>query len=146
MSHYYATDPAVREVPGAAAVFEQLRKAGIKVALCTGFSRRVVEVLLGRLGWHVPEVIDAVVASDEVAQGRPSPDMIRRLMARLDIVDAGKVAKVGDTEADLAEGVNAGCGLVIGVTTGSYTAELLRAHPHTHILASVVEIPGVVLG
>ncbi|MCI0463346.1 MAG: HAD family hydrolase [Gemmataceae bacterium] len=145
MRHYYTTDPAVREVPGAADTFAVLRRAGIKVALNTGFNRAVVEVLLARLGWHAPEVIDAVVTSDEVPRGRPYPDMIRLLMDRLGVQDARKVAKVGDTEADLAEGTNAGCGLVIGVTSGSYPRERLQPHPHTHILESVIEVPGVVL-
>src|SRR5947207_2285949 len=74
MKAYYATDPAVREIPGAASVFQTLRRAGIKVALNTGFFRPIVDVLLQRLGWTVPAVIDAVVTSDEVARGRPHPD------------------------------------------------------------------------
>jgi phosphoglycolate phosphatase-like HAD superfamily hydrolase len=91
-------------------------------------------------------VIDAEVASDEVPRGRPYPDMIRHLMDRLGIRDARKVAKVGDTRADLEEGANAGCGLVIGVTTGSFTGEQLRSYPHSHILAAVVEVPKVLQG
>jgi phosphonatase-like hydrolase len=145
MRHYYATDPSVREVPGAAATFAVLRSAGIKVALNTGFSRAVVEVLLARLGWQSPAVIDAEVASDEVLRGRPYPDMIRLLMEQLDIQDARKVAKVGDTRADLEEGINACCGLVIGVTTGSTTGEQLRSYPHSHILTSVVDVPKLLL-
>jgi phosphonatase-like hydrolase len=145
MRDYYATDPAVREIPGAAAVFAALRRAGIKVALNTGFFRPIADVLLTRLGWHCPAVIDADVTSDEVPRGRPQPDMIRALMTRLGIQDARRIAKVGDTRADLEEGSNAGCGLVIGVTTGSFTREQLRACPHTHILGSIVEVPALIL-
>jgi phosphonatase-like hydrolase len=145
MRHYYATDPAVREIPGAGATFAALRRAGVKVAVNTGFFRPVVEVLLGRLGWRCPAVIDADVASDEVPRGRPYPDMIRHLMERLGVPDAGRVAKVGDTGADLEEGTNAGCGLVIGVTTGSWSREQLRRCPHTHILDSVADVPALVL-
>jgi phosphonatase-like hydrolase len=143
MCNYYATDPAVREVPGSAAVFADLRRAGIKVGLNTGFSRTVVDVLLARLGWHKPAAIDADVASDEVPRGRPHPDMIQLLMARLGIRDCRRVAKVGDTKADLEEGTNAGCGLVIGVTSGSFTQEQLQAYPHSHIVQSVTEVPGL---
>src|SRR5262249_34828786 len=50
MRAYYATDPAVREIPGSAAVFVALRRAGIKVALNTGFFRPIADVLLTRLG------------------------------------------------------------------------------------------------
>jgi phosphonatase-like hydrolase len=145
MQHHYATDPSVREIPGAALTFAALRREGIKVALNTGFSRAVVEVLLARLNWTVPTVIDAVVASDEVPRGRPYPDMIQHLMKRLNISEASRVAKVGDTRADLEEGANAGCGLVIGVTSGSSTREQLQSFPHSHIFASVTEVSRLLL-
>jgi phosphonatase-like hydrolase len=145
MRDYYANDPAVREIPGASAAFAALRRAGIKVALNTGFSRSIADVLLARLRWFSPDIIDADVASDEVPHGRPHPDMIRRLMARLGIHDPCRVAKVGDTKADLEEGNNAGCGLVIGVTTGSFSRQQLQACPHSHILESVAEVPALLL-
>jgi phosphonatase-like hydrolase len=145
MRHYYATDPAVREIPGATATFAALRQAGIKVALNTGFFRPIADVLLGRLGWSCPAVIDADVTSDEVARGRPHPDMIWQLMKRLGVAEARRVAKVGDTKVDLEEGTNAGCGLVIGVTTGTGSRDQLQACPHSHILASVAEIPALLL-
>ena len=145
MSHYYETDPSVREVAGAAAAFAALRQKGIKVALNTGFSRVIADVLLRRLGWRSPTVIDDVVTSDEVPRGRPHPDMIHHLMMCLGIRDAGRVAKVGDTKADLEEGINAGCGLVIGVTSGSFTRQQLQACPHSHILETVAEVPELVL-
>src|SRR5690349_17305662 len=36
MIEFYATNPAVREIPGTSAVFQQLRQRGIKIALNTG--------------------------------------------------------------------------------------------------------------
>src|SRR5262245_58727150 len=110
MRSYYASDPAVREVPGATTTFAALRRAGIKVALNTGFFRPIASVLLERLGWRCPAVIDADVTSDEVLRGRPHPDMIRHLMTRLGVEDARRVAKVGDTRADVEEGINAEIG------------------------------------
>jgi phosphonatase-like hydrolase len=145
MRDHYAFDPAVREARGAAATFAALRRAGIKVALNTGFSRTISATVLSRLGWHAPAVIDADVASDEVPRGRPHPDMIFHLMARLGVKDPRRVAKVGDTKADLEEGTNAGCGIVMGVTSGAFTREQLQAHSHTHILDSVADVPGLLL-
>ena len=78
-------------------------------------------------------------------RGRPRPDMIRLLMARLGVTDPQRVAKVGDTPVDLEEGKNAGCRFVIGVTTGAFTRQELEKHPHTLIVDSVVEVPGIVL-
>jgi phosphonatase-like hydrolase len=145
MRHYYATDPAVRAIPGATAAFAAVRRAGVKVALNTGFFRPIADVLLARLGWTCPAVFDADVTSDEVPRGRPHPDMIRHLMQRLGVADVRRVAKVGDTRADLEEGANAGCGLVIGVTTGSYSREQLHACPHSYVVGSVADVPALLL-
>jgi len=52
---------------------------------------------------------------------------------------------VGDTPSDLEEGVSAGCGMVVGVTGGSHTADQLRPHPHTHLISSITELPQLLL-
>jgi phosphonatase-like hydrolase len=143
MRDYYAKSPVVREVAGASDVFKALNSAGVKVALNTGFSRSIVDVLLGRLGWKEGKDIDATVTSDEVAHGRPHPDMIQHLMRKLSVDDAHTVAKVGDTPSDLQEGVAAGCRWVIGITSGTHTRESLRAHTHTHLVAALKEIPPI---
>ncbi len=145
MCDYFTSDPSVREMPGAAAAFATLRRAGIKVALNTGFSRRISATVLSRLGWNSPSIIDADVASDEVPRGRPHPDMIRFLMERLGVKDPRHVAKVGDTKVDLEEGTNAGCGMVVGVTSGTYTREQLQSYAHTHIVGSVADVPKLLL-
>jgi phosphonatase-like hydrolase len=143
MRSYYADDPSVREADGASAAFAALRRAGVKVALNTGFSRAIVDVILARLGWAA--LIDGSVAGDEATRGRPHPDMILSLMRRFGITDPRRVVKVGDTPVDLEEGSGAGCGLVIGVTTGSFTREQLRACPHTHLADSLAEVQALVL-
>lgn len=141
MIHFYQTDPRVGEVPGAGNTFAVLHKAGIRVALNTGFSRDITDVLLKRLNWLGSDIIDATICSDEVTRGRPYPDMIQSLMKRLGIKDSQHVAKVGDTPSDLGEGVSAGCGWIIGVTEGSHTREQLSPHPHTLLINSVAELP-----
>ena len=101
MIAFYRTDPAVREIDGASEVFRQLRRAGIKVALDTGFSREIVDAILQRLGWAGDDLLDATVASDEVPRGRPHPDLVLRAMNLTGVKDASRVAKVGDTPSDL---------------------------------------------
>src|SRR5262249_3538285 len=121
--------------------FRRLRRAGVKVALNTGFSRDVAQTLIDRLGWERDKLIDASVTSDEVAYGRPRPDMVRLLMIKLGVDDPRRIAKIGDTPADLLEGRNAECGLVIGVTQGSSTREQLERFPHDYLIGSVAELP-----
>jgi phosphonatase-like hydrolase len=143
MRRYYQTDPAVREADGASATFALCHSAGVKVALNTGFSRPIVDDLLARLGWRPGETFDACVTSDEVPRGRPHPDMVLHLMRQLGITDARQVAKIGDTPSDLQEGTAAGCGWVIGITSGAHTREQLQPVPHTHLIDHLAELPGV---
>ncbi|MBO0798498.1 MAG: HAD hydrolase-like protein [Blastocatellia bacterium] len=144
MIEFYRRDPSVAEMPGASETFRGLQRAGIKTALDTGFSRAIAQTLIDRLNWERNGLIDASVTSDEVERGRPHPDMIRRLMLALGVSDAQRVAKVGDTPADLLEGKNAGCGLVVGVTNGSSSSEQLESFPHDHLIGSVAELPELV--
>jgi len=145
MLAHYRLDPGIRETAGATRVFRELRARGIKVALDTGFSRRVVDAILERLCWG-HDVVDATVASDEVARGRPFPDLVYRAMVLTGVSDPRHVAKVGDTPADLEEGQAAGCGLVVGVTDGSHTRNELLRWPHTHLIDNVGQFPALLDG
>jgi phosphonatase-like hydrolase len=147
MSRYYAEDPGVRAVPGIEEIWTELKRGDIGIALDTGFSRDIVNLVMRRLGWDRSSLIDASVTSDEVERGRPYPDMIFHLMKRLGVEDASRVAKLGDAPADLLEGQNAGCGRVIGVTWGSHTRAQLATHPHTAIVDRVEDLlPALGLG
>lgn len=143
MLDHYRHSVHVRECDRAGDVFRALRAEGVKVALDTGFSRSIVDAILDRLGW-TEGVVDATVASDEVANGRPSPDLVRRAMELTGVGDAARVAKVGDTPADLQEGDAAGCGLVVGVTSGSHTEQELARHPHTHLIDSLADLIAII--
>jgi phosphonatase-like hydrolase len=130
MIEFYENDTDLQPLPFAVDAFHHLKSLGIKVALNTGFTRSITTPILKRLGWDKSELIDATICSDEVAEGRPYPYMIQSLMQRLGIEDVKAVAKIGDTEIDIKEGRNAGCGLVAAVTTGAYSkSELLLHHP-----------------
>jgi phosphonatase-like hydrolase len=141
---FYRTAPQVEPMPDAYPVLCRLKQAGLRLALDTGFSRPIVNVILERLGWSHGLLLDATVASDEVTRGRPHPDLIFKAMQLTDVTDPRAVAKVGDTPSDLQEGTAAGCGLVIGVTNGTHTQEQLKAHPHTHLIASLAALPPLV--
>ena len=145
MLRHYRTDPEVRPMPHAVEALREIRAAGVKIALDTGFSRPIADAILERLGWAEGQFLDATVTSDEVARGRPFPDLIERAMKLTGVAEAKEVAKVGDTPSDLQEGASAGCGLVIGVTNGTHRHDQLAAYPHAHLIASLQELPALVL-
>jgi phosphonatase-like hydrolase len=140
---FYRDDPSVYEVPGATLVFDVLKRSGIRVALNTGFNRSIAGVILDRLGWSQSTTIDATICSDEVKRGRPHPDMIYTLMGRLGVGDLQRVAKVGDTPVDLQEGDRAGCGLIVGVTGGTHSRRELEPYPHTSLIKTIADFPGL---
>lgn len=115
--------------------FEALRQSGIKIALNTGYPVNIQQGLVQRLNFE--KVVDAYISSYEVPQGRPYPFMIHRLMERLNIENVKRVAKVGDSVRDIEEGVNAGCGLVVGVLSGADKADALFA-AGAHVVAEYV--------
>ena len=120
----------VKPMPGAAEVFSRLRKNGIRVALNTGYQRQTAEDLLQQLNWSVGRDIDLLVTADMVEQPRPAPDMIDYARQKLSITDPARVAKIGDSGIDIEEGQNAGCGLILGITTGAQNAtQLEKAQP-----------------
>jgi phosphonatase-like hydrolase len=146
MVEHYLTSSDVSPIEGATETFRRLRNAGCLVALDTGFSRRVLSALLLRLGWQEGDMIDATVTSDEVERGRPFPDMVHLAMARTGVRDVDRVAKIGDTVADMREGATAQCGVVIGVLSGTGSREALRAERPTRIVTDIREVPDLVLG
>jgi phosphonatase-like hydrolase len=133
----------VREVAGAAETFRALRERGARLALNTGFDRETTALLLDALGWTVGATVDAVVCGDDVARGRPAPDLILRAMETLGVRRAGRVANVGDTTLDLRAGHAAGVGWNVGVLTGAHGRALLESAPHTHLIPSVAELPDI---
>src|SRR5262249_20858895 len=116
-----------------------LRQHGLKVALTSGFSRGLVDTLVGRLGWE--DHFDLVLSQDDVPLGRPAPFFIYRAMIDLRVPDVARVAAVGDTPVDLQAAAAAHAGWVIGVLNGAGTAEALGRTPHTHLIPSVAELP-----
>jgi len=131
----------VRPVAGAEATFRWLHDRGVLVALDTGFDRDTTDLLLASLGWS--KRANVVVCADDVTRGRPAPDMILRAMEATGTRDPAFVASVGDTSLDLQAGHAARVRWNVGVLSGAHDERRLRAAPHTHILPSVAELPGL---
>ncbi|MFF5084607.1 phosphonatase-like hydrolase [Actinoplanes sp. NPDC000266] len=134
-----------RPITGAAEALAELRAAGVKVALTTGFDHAVTNPLLETVGWRIGRDLDAVVCASDVAEGRPAPDMIREAMRLTGVTDPAQVLAAGDTALDVQAGRAAGVAYVIGVLSGAQTAaELSRENP-TRLLDSVAGLPKLLL-
>ncbi|SIT15506.1 phosphonatase-like hydrolase [Filimonas lacunae] len=147
LEHHYRTADLAPTV-GALELFAFCKQNGIKVALTTGFYRKVTDIILERLGWmqglnadylaeSADAIIDCSVSSSDVAEGRPAPDMIFLAMKKLNITQASEVINIGDTPSDLLSGKSAGVKLALGVANGTHTYEELNALPNDGILPTV---------
>jgi len=136
-------DDGVKPITGASEAIAQLREAGVKVALTTGFSRPTQERLLAALGWQ--EIADLTLAPGEGCRGRPYPDLVLTALMRAGVDDVAKVAVLGDTASDILSGLRAGASIVAGTLTGAHDEENLLAAGATHVVASVADFPKHVL-
>ena len=107
-------------------LFGSLRKAGVKVALCTSDSRVSTESALRKL--HVRELVDAVVCSDDDnMQPKPSPQGVLKICTDLG-VDLSNTMVVGDTTTDMVMAKSAGVSFIVGVLTGIGTNNELASY------------------
>lgn len=133
----------IAPIPGAAKAIDELRGAGVKVALTTGFSRSTQDRLLHALGWH--DLADLTLAPADAGRGRPYPDLVLTALLRLRADAVDRVAVLGDTTSDIATGRAAGARIVAGTLTGAHDETRLRAAGATHVVASVVEFAELIL-
>ena len=138
------TTATMMPAAGALDAIARCRAHGVRTALNTGFDRALTAHLVALLGWR--DEVDAVVCGDDVAAGRPAPYLIYRAMEATGAVDVATVATVGDTALDLRAGAHARTGWNIGVWTGAHDRATLAAAPHTHLCASVADVPAIVAG
>lgn len=153
LEHHYRTQGAT-PTEGCLETFAWLREQGIAIALTTGFYRLVTDIILEKLGWlaglnaqrvgTAESVIQVSIASDEVEQGRPYPQMIERAMQLLGVNDPKAVINIGDTPSDLLSGRAAGVSLNLGVTNGTHTQQQLEDYPHDWLLGSLTELKSVI--
>ena len=127
-------------LPGALEVVRQLQSEGVKIGTSTGYTRPMLELLVERAaqqGYH-PE---ANFCPGDVGEGRPAPWMIFGNLRKLGVYPPSACVKIGDTPADVLEGLNAGV-WTIGLTdTGNEEGDprRLQAAGAHYVAASVAE-------
>lgn len=94
-------------IPGLIESVAHMRAKGIRVGSSTGYTRPMVEILTkeaAKKGYRP----DSIVCSTDVPSGRPSPWMCYMNAINLNVYPMSSMVKIGDTVADIEEGLNAG--------------------------------------
>jgi phosphoglycolate phosphatase-like HAD superfamily hydrolase len=114
---WFVPDPAALAVPLAdlPALFGRLRADGRRIAVVTTDDRAPTDATLRALG--VRTLVGALVCGDDGFPMKPAPDPVFAVCQAMQVTPE-QVAVIGDTPADIAMGLAAGAGLVIGVRTG----------------------------
>ena len=125
----YASSKDSPEVFGATRCLERLQMMDIRVAIDTGFSRPVVDVLLERLGWVARGILDAVVTAEE--------DAIDTALQMTRVRSALRVARIGKSTFDVLTAAEAGCR--VRALVGE--ASTFEGLPYTHAIPSATLVP-----
>ena len=103
-----------------------LRADRVTIGSTTGYIREMIDIIKVDAA-EKEDASDCIVTADEVSgHGRPAPFMIYENMKSLDVADVRNVVKVGDTKADIEEGLHAGA-YTVGVIVGSSEMGLTEA-------------------
>jgi len=112
-------------------VLDNLKKRGIKMAICTSDDRRITQHTLKVTSFD--NYFSAMVCGDDVENvidgekqikfpPKPSPRGIQKLCAILD-VNPEYSCMIGDSFTDMEAGIRAGCSTCIFVTEGGHSAQ-----------------------
>jgi len=124
-------------LPGVVDTLAVLHKKSYRLGVATNDSTSGAEKTLVTLG--VAQLFDAAYGYDAVANPKPAPDTIQAFCDLTGLKPA-EIAMVGDNRHDLEMARAGGCGLAVGVLSGTGTRESL-AEIADVILDSVADLP-----
>jgi phosphonoacetaldehyde hydrolase len=107
-----------RLVPGTLLAVAELRRRGLAIGTTTGYSAAMMEIVTAE-AFRQGFTADVVVTPDGLPAGRPAPWMALEVARRMGVHPVSAVVKVGDTVADVEEGLNAGMWTVAVAATGN---------------------------
>ena len=114
----------IKPLPGAHALFSQLKSAGCQIALATTDLSQRASLAMEHL--DMLRFVDEIAGADGVQRPKPDPEIIFTICERLG-VEPKRTVMIGDAEADVLTGLNANCQASIGVESGLTSRERLAA-------------------
>ena len=119
----------------------QLKAEGITLCIATNNLHRIIDQILEHLG--MATYMDTVVCLDDVANGKPAPDITLEALRRTGCT-AAETLVVGDSTFDVGMGRAAGVD-TCAVTYGSHDRATLSEAGATYIIDSFDQLVDIVL-
>jgi phosphoglycolate phosphatase len=129
-------------LPGTRDAITALHAGGFLLGVATNDSTGGAEKTLLAIG--IAQMFVAAYGYDAVANPKPAADTVRAF-CDLTGLKASEVAMVGDNRHDLEMARAGGCGLAVGVLSGTGTAETLTPMADI-VLPSIADLPGFLAG
>ncbi len=122
--------------PHTLAVLRALREQGAKIGIISSKTRHRIQEKFTADG--VPELIDRIIGSDDVAAHKPAPEGILKALDYFQLPKE-QVLYTGDSYVDAGAAQNAGVDFA-AVTTGTTTAQEFQNYPHVKIMQDIQEL------
>lgn len=127
-------------VPGAVALLEAAKAAGLKLAVASSNDVEVVEAILANVG--LGDAFAAVAGISEGIAGKPSPDIYLKAARDLGVAPE-RCAFIEDSVTGLIAGREAGYGHAIAVATGATSIDALTSSGLAHVCHAAFEAPKI---
>lgn len=105
-------------IPGVLDAQADFRARGLKIGSCTGYTRPMMQVLGEKAAAH-GYTPDLIVTGEDVTASRPAPWMAIYNAMQFNAYPFESCVKIGDTVADVREGLNAGMWTIAIGKTGN---------------------------
>ena len=119
----YENEPSLSPMPGLLPFLWRLRAAGIRTALVTSTSSRLILAALNRMGMSA--LFDAILCGDMVEKRKPSPEGYQKAMALLGAAPERSIV-IEDSPVGIRAGKSAGA-LVAAYKCGSFSQNTSQA-------------------
>jgi HAD superfamily hydrolase (TIGR01549 family) len=133
---YLASIESVAVIAGARELIVDLKDRGHPVVLASSASAHEADHYLDLL--DARELVDAWTTAEDVEQTKPSPDLVKAALAKIDCATG---VMVGDTPWDVHAAKRGGVP-TIAVLTGGFAAEELREAGAVNVFESINELRG----
>lgn len=128
-----------RVIPKARRILELLKKRNYKLAIASNRPPKFSNILIKYLG--LKKYFDLVICAKDKNEIKPKPDLLHRIIRKLNI-DPAEALYVGDMTIDVDAGRNAGIKTIAVLGGSSSKAELKKAKPFK-IISRITELKSI---
>lgn len=119
------TAELIRPLGNVAGLFQELRQAGVGIAVATADDRAATEATLDILG--VRDLVGLLICGDDDLPNKPDPEGMRRAAVHFNTTTQ-QMMMVGDTVSDMLFGRNAQAACCAAIAAGAGDHSALRQH------------------